>query len=110
MLIVEVYLCLSESTSVPILISIYMTEHEFLLSMHCLFPFVLCLLRIFGEYLYVDLDLTIEIALNDVVKHEKVKCYIIAFCYICTNYLNKVLIYVVVEMQGCSRHLTATTA
>jgi len=70
MLVIETFLCLSEST-LPVKFSVYTTEHEFLLSMHCFFPFALCMLRVLAEYFYVDLDMTTEIALNEVVKHEK---------------------------------------
>jgi len=52
---VEVFFCLTETT-LPKMMPKYMTEHEFVLYMHCAFPTILSLLRLLAEYLYVNID------------------------------------------------------
>jgi curved DNA-binding protein CbpA len=57
MLIVEVSLCLTES-SLPNWMPKTLTEFELIRYMHCLFPAILAGLRCLSEYLYVDIDQT----------------------------------------------------
>lgn len=72
MLVLEVFLCLTE-TALPIFFPKYMTEYEFLLLLHCAFPFILSLLRILAEYLYLDLDECTIKAFDEISKHQKVR-------------------------------------
>lgn len=70
MLVLEVFLCLTEST-LPENFLKYTTEHEFLLLLHCSFPFILTALRLLSEYLYIDLDSSTLDALTQVSRHQK---------------------------------------
>jgi len=74
MLIVETTLCLSDSP-LPSFSLKYWTEHELLLIMHCLFPYILVLLRILAEELFVDLDQVTLDALSELSMHQKVNAF-----------------------------------
>ena len=71
MLVLEVFLSLTE-TVIPKFFPKYMTEYEFLLLLHCGLPFMLSILRILAEYLYVDLDQCTIDAFSELSKHQKV--------------------------------------
>lgn len=70
MLIGEVFLCLTE-TSLPAWMPSKLTEHEFALCMHAVFPGIIVLLRSISEYLYVDIDRCTLLVLSDISKHHK---------------------------------------
>lgn len=70
MLIGEVFLCLTETT-LPAWMPARLTEHEFALCMHALFPGIIVVLRCISEYLYVDIDNCTLQVLSDISKHHK---------------------------------------
>ena len=71
MLVLEVFLCLTETT-IPKFFPKYMTEYEFLLLLHCAFPLMLSVLRVLSEYLFVDLDECTISAFSELAKQQKV--------------------------------------
>ena len=71
MLVLEVFLCLTETT-IPEVFPAQMTEYEFLLFLHCVFPLILCVLRVLAEHLYLDIDRSTLDALAEVTKLQKV--------------------------------------
>ena len=79
MLVLEVFLCLTE-TNIPKFFPKYMTEYEFLLLLHCTFPFLMSVFRILAEYFFLDLDQCTINAFNELSKHQKVCTICILYC------------------------------
>jgi hypothetical protein len=71
MLVLEVFLTLTES-NIGSLGLTYMTEYELVYYLHIFFPFIVSVLRIVAEYLYLDLDTRTIDALSVLSNHQKV--------------------------------------
>jgi len=70
MLLGEVFFCLTE-TSLPLWAPATLTEYEFAVLLHAIFPGILVALRCLSEYLYVDVDMCSKRVLEEMAKHNK---------------------------------------